>query len=465
MLHVRVEFILVLSLVVALFGCAKDDAETQPHFPSDTEIQELIQSRIDENRAEGIVVGVLEKDGSTRVFAAGEPGPDARPLGERSVFEIGSITKVFTGILLADMVARGEVEFDDPVSEYLPDGEVTMPMRNGTEITLLDLATHRSALPRMPDNFDPADPNNPYADYTVEQMYEFLSDYKLQRDIGEEVEYSNLGVGLLGHVLALASGMSYEELVSERIITPLGMSNTGIDLTAEMNQWLVRGHDLAGNVVSNWDIATLAGAGALRSDVADMLKFMEANVGSAESPLEEAMRISHEARGTYRESSDIGLNWFISPVGDDTIIWHNGGTGGYHSFAGFDPDKGVGVVVLTNSVDNTDDIGLHLINPSLPLTEPPPERTEVDLDATILESYVGDYALAPDFVLTITVDEGAIWAQATGQQKLQIFPESETEFFLKVVDAQISFELDDTGVVTGLVLHQGGADMPAPRQQ
>ena len=215
----------LLLSVLAFAGCAEKEPGPQQHFPSDAAIQALIQSRVDENRAVGIVVGVMEPDGSTRIFAAGEAGPDAQPLGERSVFEIGSTTKVFTAILLADMVAKGEVAFDDPVAKFLPEGEVTMPTRGGKEITLLDLSTHRSALPRMPDNFTPADETNPYVDYTVKQMYEFLSTHELRRDIGAEAEYSNLGVGLLGHVLARVNGSSYEELVRERILDPLGMSS------------------------------------------------------------------------------------------------------------------------------------------------------------------------------------------------------------------------------------------------
>ncbi len=454
----------LLLSVLAFSGCAKEEPGAQQHFPTDDAIQALIQSRVDEKRAVGIVVGVMEADGTARIFAAGEAGPDAQPLGERSVFEIGSITKVFTSVLLADMVATGAVAYDDPVAKFLPEGEVSMPARDGKEITLLDLATHRSALPRMPDNFMPADATNPYADYTVKQMYEFLSNHELRRDIGAEAEYSNLGVGLLGHVLARVNGSSYEELVAERILDPLGMSNTAITLSDDMRHWLVKGHNQAGSVVSNWDWATLEGAGALRSDVNDMFKFIAANTGPAGSPLEEAMRDSHDVRASLNGNMDIGLNWIIMTAGDDKLIWHNGGTGGYHAFAGFDPDKGVGAVVLTNSSHDTDDIGLHLINSNLPLREPPAERTEVEVPADILETYVGDYQLAANFVLTITVEDGTIWAQATGQQNLQIYPESETEFFFKVVDAQITFEVDDSGNVTGLVLHQGGADTPAPKQ-
>jgi len=454
----------LLLSVLAFAACAREEPGAQRHFPPDDAIQALIQSRVDEKRAVGIVVGVMEADGSTRIFAAGEAGPDAQPLGERSVFEIGSITKVFTASLLADMVATGEVAYDDPVAKYLPEGEVSMPSRDGKEITLLDLATHRSALPRMPDNFAPADASNPYADYTVEQMYEFLSNHELRRDIGAEAEYSNLGGGLLGHVLARVNSSSYEELVRERILDPLGMSNTAITLSDDMRHWLVKGHDQAGSVVSNWDIATLEGAGALRSDVNDMFKFIEANTGPAGSPLEEAMRDSHDVRGSLSGNMDIGLNWIVMTAGDDKLVWHNGGTGGYHAFAGFDPDRGVGAIVLTNSSHDTDDIGLHLINSKLPLREPPAERTEVEVPEDILETYVGNYQLAVDFVLTITVEDGTIWAQATGQPNVQIYPESETEFFYKVVDAQITFEVDDSGNVTGLVLHQGGADMPAPKQ-
>ena len=204
------------------------------------------------------MVGVLDADDSKRIFAAGDAGPGARPLGAQSVFEIGSITKVFTGILLANMAAKGEVSLDDPIAKYLPEDEVTMPTRGGREITLIDITTHRSGLPTMPDNLKPANPANPYADYTVGQMYDFLSHYQLQRDIGAEAEYSNLAMGLLGHVLARVSGSSYEELVRERILDPLGMHHTGITLSNDMQHWLVKGHDGEGNVVSNWDIPRLA---------------------------------------------------------------------------------------------------------------------------------------------------------------------------------------------------------------
>src|ERR1051326_4113711 len=201
---------------------------------TDEEIRAVLQDRIDRaKQSVGIVVGLVDDKG-VRVITYGKPRQDSKqPLDGDSVFEIGSVTKVFTTTLLADMVERGEVSLSDPVSKYLPK-TVKTPTRDGKEITLFDLATHTSGLPRMPTNLIERDPKNPYADYSVDQLYEFLSGYTLTRRIGEKYEYSNLGVGLLGHVLALRAGTDYETLVRNRISQPLKMENTRIKLTPEM---------------------------------------------------------------------------------------------------------------------------------------------------------------------------------------------------------------------------------------
>lgn len=447
--------------VLVCFALASPAAAVAQHFPSDEALTGLIRSRVEEGRGVGIVLGVMEADGSTRVVSYGSAGTAARPLGENTVFEIGSITKAFTGILLAEMVSRGEVELSDRVAEYLPDG-VTVPSR-GREITLLDLATHHSALPRLPGNMSPADATNPYADYTVDQLYAFLSAYELPRDVGSEYEYSNLGGGLLGHVLARAAGTSYDELVRARILEPLGMSMTGIALQGEMLDWMAVGHNQQREPVPLWDLPALAGAGALRSNVVDLLTFVDANVGPPTSELEQAMRASHEVRASAGPEMGIGLGWHVRSAGEQQIVWHNGGTGGFRTFVGFDPDAQVGVVVLTNSTHGADDIGFHLLNPELPLTPAPPpprERTEITVAEDVLAKYVGEYQLAPNFSIVITLEGGALFAQPTAQPRLPLFAESETEFFLRVVDAQISFETDAAGAVTGLVLHQGGQNVP-----
>lgn len=446
------------GLDVRPVGAAQD-------FPPDSAVQAIIEERVDGGFSTGIVLGLLRSDGSRVVFAYGDPGPDALPLADSSVFEIGSITKAFTGVLLADMVERGEVALDDPVSKYLPD-DVTMPTRDGREITLLDLATHHSALPRLPTNLAPADASNPYADYTTERLYAFLSGYELPRDIGEAYEYSNLATGLLGFVLARAAGMDYEELVHERILEPLGMGMSGIALTPAMERWAVDGHGLDGTVVPYWDIPTLAGAGGLRSDVDDMLSFIEANIGEPTNDLERAMRASHQPRESAGSNMLVGLNWHILSAGEQQIVWHNGGTGGFRTFAGFDPAAGTGVVVLTNSATSADDIGFHLLTESVPLsppTIPGADRIEVEVSREILAEYVGVYRLGPDFTVTVTLEDEGLAVQATSQPKFPIFAESETEFFLKVVDAQVEFQRDPDGTVAHMMLYQGGGQVRGPK--
>jgi serine-type D-Ala-D-Ala carboxypeptidase/endopeptidase len=431
------------------------------HFPSDAELTSLIQTRVDDGRAIGIALGVLEADGSSRVVTAGDAGRNARALSELSVFEIGSITKAFTGILLADMVRRGEVTLSDAVSAHLPDA-VVVPSRGGREITLLDLATHHSGLPREPGNMSPADPSNPFADYTVEQLYAFLSEHELARDIGEAYEYSNLGFGLLGHALARTVGMSYEELVRERILEPLGMDMSGIGLDSAMQAWMADGHHQIGTVVPLFDLPTLAGAGALRSNVRDMLRFLAANVGEPETELERGMRDAYTVREQLTGQVSIGLGWRIQSVGNSKIVRHSGGTTGFRTFIGFDPDREVGVVLLTNSAHETDDIGLHLINNELPLWV---EQTEIEVATEILDDYVGEYQFTPERSITVTLEGDALFVHATGRRRLQLFAESETEFFVRRANLQITFERDDDGEVTGLVLHAGGQDMPGRKVQ
>jgi CubicO group peptidase (beta-lactamase class C family) len=329
--------------------------------PRDAEIAAAIKTRVEAKRAIGMVVATIDPDGSSSIAAYGAAGPDARALDADSVFEIGSITKVFTGILLADMAERGEVKLDDPVAQFLP-ADARVPERNGRKITLLDLSTQSSGLPRMPDNFKPTNPANPYADYTFAQMLDFIARYQLTRDIGAEFEYSNLGIGLLGQALARRSGKSYEALVRERILDPLKMEHTGITLTPWMVEHLAKGHNAAGAVTSNWDIPTFAGAGALRSTMTDMLKFARANLDPAGGRLQRIMQTTHVVRRSAgRDDMSVGMNWLIRRMDGKEVVWHNGGTGGYRTWLGFDKSRKVAAIVLTNSTMSNDDLGFELV--------------------------------------------------------------------------------------------------------
>jgi serine-type D-Ala-D-Ala carboxypeptidase/endopeptidase len=441
---------LIPALAVAI-------ALQQPQtLPADSVVRAFLAPRVasfpDTGRhGTGIVVGLLDASGARRIVSIG--------VDSAGVFEIGSITKVFTTSVLQDMVERREVRLDDPVAKFLP-RSVRMPVRGDRQITLLDLATQSSGLPRMPSNFTPRDSMNPYADYSVQQMYEFLSGYQLPRDIGAEYEYSNLGMGLLGHALALKAGIGYEELVRRRILTPLGMSHTAITLTPAMRAKLAPGHNDEGSVVPNWDLPTLAGAGALRSNVSDMLTFVRANVDSMATPLSRTFRHAQaERHGTNNPAMKVGLGWHILAGSAGNTVWHNGGTGGYRTFIGFDPARRLGVVVLSNLDASVDDIGFHLLDETYPLRPIPPRRMEVAVDSLVLMRYVGTYELAPTFHIAVTREKARLFVQATGQPRFPIFAESDSTFFLKVVDAQVTFSKD------GLVLHQNGRDLPARRLQ
>jgi CubicO group peptidase (beta-lactamase class C family) len=431
-------------------------------LPSEADVRQILVHAVDtEKRTVGIVAGLIDSRGS-RVVGYGQldqksPGTP----GADTVYEIGSVTKVFTSLLLADMVTRGKVALDDPVAKYLPPS-VSMPSRSGKQITLVDLATHTSGLPRVPSNLKPAHADNPYADYTVEDMYAFLSTYQLTRDPGAKYEYSNLGGGLLGHVLALHAGKGYETLLRDRVLTPLHMTSTGIELTPDERARLAPGHTESLDRTSNWDVRTLAGAGALRSTAHDLLLFLSANLGYTRTPLAPAMEFQRTAvrRPTGVPNLQIALAWHILEHNGNEIVWHNGGTGGYRSWVGFDFKKRIGVVVLSNSANGVDDIGQHLIDTTLPLVpyEAPKQRTAISVDPKVLERYAGRYQLTPDFIITVTRDQNSLFVQATGQPKFEVFAESPTEFFLKVVDAQITFLTGPDSRATEMILHQGGAN-------
>ena len=443
-------------------------------FPPTDELRQLLQARLGDHPGLGIVVGLLDAAGKRTIVTAGSAGEAAkRPLDGDTLFEIGSVTKVITSALLAEMAQRGDVSLEDPVAKYLPAG-VRVPTRGDRQITLADLATHTSGLPRLPGNLDPRDPDNPYADYSAKQMYDFLSSYELTRDIGAQYEYSNLGGGLLGHALARRAGASYEAILTTRVLAPLGMRSTGITLSPALQARMAVGHTTLGYPTENWDFPTLAGAGALRSTANDMLTFLAANMahgtGRLATALQQMQVARHDAGAPQpgRPEMHVGLGWHIRKIADGELIWHNGGTYGFHSIIGFDPKKRTGVVVLHNSGGVIDDIGFHLLDATIPLAAPKPIkpqlRKEVAVAADRLAPYAGRYQLSPLASITVTVDRGIVCIQLTGQSKVRAYPESETAFFLKVVDAQIGFTKDASGAVTGLVLHQNGRDVTGKRE-
>jgi serine-type D-Ala-D-Ala carboxypeptidase/endopeptidase len=421
-------------------------------------IRVLLAERVDVGRdSVGYVAAIRDADDTQLVTCGTSGSANGRALDGDTVFEIGSITKVFTALLLADMVARGEVALTDPVMKYLPLEGRPQPF-DGKPISLLDLATYTSGLPRLPGNLSPQDPTNPYADYTVAQLYEFLSGYTPQYYPGSQYVYTNLGFGLLGHVLALRAGRSYEELIVSRLCAPLGLDDTRTTLTSVMQERLAQGHDGSLRDAPGWDLPTLAGAGALRSTANDLLRFLDACQGRRETSLAPALAsLLDVRRQTDQRDVYAAAGWFVQAGHNDELVVKSGGTGGYSTFVGYSARTRVAAVLLSNAASwhTTPALGLHLLNANFPL---PTLHRQVPIDPAKLSAYAGQYPLTPHFVLTVTPRDGRLMVRATGQDEYEVFPESETRFFYRVVDAQITFELAPDGTASALVLHQNGRD-------
>lgn len=328
----------------------------------DADLAKLVANELAPTTGIGVTIGVVEH-GVRKIFSYGGVKTD-------SVFEIGSITKTFTGLALAQMVEQKQTKLDEPVRALLPMGTVAAPSSR-SEITLLDLSAQRSGLPRLPDNLSPTDIRNPYAAYDAKALYAFIAARGVAIRDAPVFEYSNLGVGLLGQALANRAGTTYEALIRHEITEPLGMRDTAITLTTAMAKRFAAGHAKANQLAHPWSLNALAGAGGLRSTAADMLTFLQAQLHpdhvkgntAAAKTLPAAIVASHRVRGEVGPGMHIALNWFrIDGTGS---YWHNGATGGFSSFALFDPAKDFAVIVLLNrSIEEgelADDLGKHIV--------------------------------------------------------------------------------------------------------
>ena len=316
----------------------------------------------------GIVVGLVEPDGRRRVIGYGASCAEGPPLNGGSIFEIGSVTKVFTGVLLADAVRRGEVQFTQPVADLLPN--VWAPSRSGKQITLLDLATHTSGLAVMPPNFPKPEDASAYAGYSVEQLYQSLSTFELERDPGASDAYSNY-LALLGHALARGAKKSYVALLRERVLAPLGMRGTLLTPAAPVPSRRTCGHDLFGDAQPDFVTPAFAPSGGLRSSLDDMLLFALANLSESDTGLYAALKASHRPRRPLGNSGEFwGLGWGVDTKAG--VVGHSGQTFGYNSFINIDLKRRRAVVVLSNTAgNNANALGVHLLDPAeSPLPKP-----------------------------------------------------------------------------------------------
>ncbi len=368
--------VIMLALAMPAFAEAPE-----PSMISDAQVHRMLVAQIDGQRqGTGIVVGIIDPKGK-RVFAYGTMGVgDTRPVGGDTVFDLGSITKVFTALILSEMVQRSEVALDDPAQEYLP-ADVHLHTHRGKQITLADLATHTAGFPSRPTNLDPSDPKQANG-YPTDLLYQFLSSYVPTRDPGTYYQYSSVGYGLLGELLARKAGRSYEDLLKERITQPLGMNDTDITPSTAMRARTPVGYDSRLVPVAHDKFRVLGSAGALRSTTNDLLTFLEAVLGCRKTPLPPAMESMVRTRrpggtpppsaGARPGSTQVALGWNIYTDGSREIVWKNGSVSGFRAFMGYEPTARIGVVALINAqtAAGADDIGLHLLDVNIEVNPP-----------------------------------------------------------------------------------------------
>ena len=345
---------------VALSAAAVLSCRTSPPFAPAAEARELVDGHVGKNRNVGIAVGIHHGDTRWTYGAGHVHAPDGARPDEDTIFEIGSISKVLTGVLLADAVNEGDVTLDTPIETLLPPG--VAPRGSKRSITLLDLATHRSGLPRMPANFRPSEPLDPYVDYDAAAMYEALEELRLLSEPGATYAYSNLAVGLLGHSLARATRTPFADLLHDRVLAPAGMSSSGVGFGEESPR-LAHVYSGIGKPVRPWRFDVLAAAGAVRSTVRDLLRFGDACLDARSARLRAAIDASREIR--VETEPRMGLGWHVMRVDGHDVWWHNGMTGGSASFFALCPAQRLCVVVLSNTARSVDELSIHLVELAL----------------------------------------------------------------------------------------------------
>lgn len=460
--------IAILALQTAAIALCPVTSFAQGWPPSRDSVTRLLRPWVETGTVPAIVGAVIHSDSTIFVSLGWAKNEQSGPATDSTAFMIGSVAKVFTATLLAEMSLRGEVGLDDPVRRHFPD--LVLPRRNGREITLRHLATHTSGLPRDPDNYPSRDPADPRAGFNEDSLRSFLSRTQLTRDPGESYEYSNLGMSLLGHVLARRAGKSYEALVTERILVPLRMRDTHIAATPVLEAREAVGHtpDLEPMIKERSLNSVLLGSGAWWSSIRDMARFARAAINTASSPIGPALDLAMKATRQWGEqtatvSDSIGLGWHVVRMNGKQLAWHNGGTAGFMSMFAIDPIADRGVIVLSNSnvSDRVDNIAWHLLDSTIPF-RPPVARPAIAIDAAIARRYIGEYRFPSGSRSRVYEDKGKLYYEPRGVPRMQLYAESDTKFFLKT-GRDVEFVLDASGKVTEVIIRNGDREFRAAR--
>ena len=367
------------------------------------EYRQHLQHGVDAGVYNQVAAGWLDAGARQTWFFGREAKPDLA-----STFEIGAATEVFTGLLLAQSAIEGKLRLQSTVRELLPK---ELPVAESTlgATTVLELATHRAGLPALPPNLLPANADDPYADYSTQDLYAFLANYR--RVDSAAKTYSALDAGLAGELLGRSYGQKYTELLVEKILKPLGLEHTGFDDSIG----LLAGHMAHAGAAPHWHFGALAGAAGLRSSVGDLLTFLQQNLQPQASKLRAALLLARQTQAGARQ--DVGLGWNIVEVGDGDqtwpLVWRASRTAGFATFLGFRTDRQQALVLLGNSDVDLSALGMAWLElrapPPLP-DAPPPPPTAVSWD-----DYPGLYRLNGGGEFIVRVRAGAMSAQFRGQ--------------------------------------------------
>ncbi len=433
-------------------------------------VQKVASPLVENQIADGLSVGYVEGEhwGIVHLGAANQGDETAN---FRTIYELGSVSKVFTSLLLADAVVRGEIDLDSAADVTNLAG-IRLPTFDGTPIKWIDLSTHRSGLPRLPTDFQPTDMSDPYLNYDSKRAAAFVKEFKLPRKPGELQEYSNFGVSVLGYLVTQKAGKSYQQLLKERIAEPLGMIDCTVSLTSDQEKQQALPHSRFGSSTSRWTFADLPGAGGINASMRDMMRFAKAQLNPPTGKLGEAVELAwSQQRNADASGPAMGLGWMIAS--DGQTRWHNGQTGGSSSALFINRELKCAVIILCNTSLNTevDQLAMKLVMKAAGQeVEPEPAtlaaddaRGDIEIDAKHRSRLVGRYQLAPDFIFDVKDKDGHLMIGVTNQPTQEVFPDSATRWSYRGVDAQLEFKLSKIGPAKRLILHQKGIKQIARR--
>lgn len=412
------------------------------------QVKEISQESVDNGYNVGLALGIIDESGKQSIYTFGKMDvAKNKPITKATIFEIGSISKVFTAEMLAKFVIEGRVSLDDEVRKFIP----ALVNSDAGKITLKELSTHTSGLPRIPTNMNPKNPKNPYADYSLEQLMSFLQSYKETKTKPYGHKYSNLAFGLLGHILADLDTKSYEEALTQEILISLNLLMT-ITLKKDQKKLFATPYDSTASQTSHWDIGILNGTGGIRGTIQDLLKFAQTQLKPESTLLKDATLLTQEIH-YKKEDVQMGLGWAIRNHQDGLIYLKDGGTGGFSSLIVIQPKTGRALTVLSNSVNIVPCLFTYFKKEECKI------KKSHSMSLEKLQRFLGNYENERKDKLSIVLsgNKKFLIIDIPNQQPWVLKAESETLFNFTEIDVSIVFPKGD-GAVKSFILKQGGKE-------